>query len=119
MSAPAEERAGELGLTGSELREAWPVLSTEERLEGLQLLTHAETETVFFGMHAHDQADLLLAAPLHTRRSLMRFLPPTTPRTSSRKPHRRIATAFSSCWTSPRARRSWRFWRMPRTTPAA
>src|SRR5215475_6728850 len=76
MSAPAEERAGELGLTGSELREAWPVLSTEERLEGLQLLTHAETETVFLGMHAHDQADLLLAAPLPTRRSLMRFLPP-------------------------------------------
>jgi magnesium transporter len=76
MSAPAEERAGALGLTGSELREAWPVLSTEERLEGLALLTHAETEALFLGMHAHDQADLLLAAPLATRRSLMRFLQP-------------------------------------------
>jgi magnesium transporter len=76
MPAPAEERAGDLGLTGSELREAWPVLSTEERLEGLGLLTHAETEALFMGMHAHDQADLLLAAPLPTRRSLMRFLPP-------------------------------------------
>jgi len=43
MSAPAEQRAGEPGLSGSELREAWPVLSTEERLEGLTLLTHAET----------------------------------------------------------------------------
>jgi magnesium transporter len=76
MSAPAEERAGELGLAGSELREAWPVLSTEERLEGLALLTHSETEALFLGMHAHDQADLLLAAPLATRRSLMRFLQP-------------------------------------------
>ena len=76
MPAPAEERAGDLGLTGSELREAWPVLSTEERLEGLGLLTHAETEALFMGMHAHDQTDLLLAAPLPTRRSLMRFLPP-------------------------------------------
>src|SRR5262249_11249789 len=76
MSAPAEERAGELGLTGSQLREAWPVPATEERLEGLALLTHAETEALFMGMHAHDQADLLLAASLPTRRSLMRFLPP-------------------------------------------
>ena len=76
MSAPAEERAGEPGLSGSELRESWPVLSTEERLEGLALLTHAETEALFLGMHAHDQADLLLAAPIATRRSLMRFLPP-------------------------------------------
>jgi magnesium transporter len=76
MSAPAEERAGEPGLSGSELREAWPVLSTEERLEGLALLTHAETEALFLGMHAHDQADLLLAAPIATRRSLMRFLQP-------------------------------------------
>ncbi len=76
MSAPAEERAGEAGLTGIELREAWPVLSTDERLEGLALLTHAETETLFLGMHAHDQAEMLLAAPPATRRSLMRFLPP-------------------------------------------
>jgi magnesium transporter len=76
MSAPAEERAGESGLTGVELREAWPVLSTDERLEGLALLTHAETEALFLGMHAHDQADMLVAAPPATRRSLMRFLPP-------------------------------------------
>jgi magnesium transporter len=76
MSAPAEERADEIGLSPEELREAWPVLSTQERLEGLTLLTHAETETLFLGMHAHDQADLLLAASLPTRRSLIRFLPP-------------------------------------------
>jgi len=76
MSAPAEERAGDGELTAAELREAWAVLSTEERLEGLRLLTHAETEGLFMGMHASEQADLLLAAPLATRRSLIRFLPP-------------------------------------------
>ena len=76
MSAPAEERASESGLSGVELREAWPVLSTDERLEGLAFLTHAETEALFLGMHAHDQADMLIAAPPATRRSLMRFLPP-------------------------------------------
>ncbi len=76
MSAPAEERAGEGGLSGDELHDAWPVLSTQERLEGLSLLTHAETEALFLGMHAHDQADLILAAPVAIRRSLMRFLPP-------------------------------------------
>ncbi len=76
MSAPAEERADDTGLTAAELQDAWPVLSTEERLEGLSLLTHGEIEDLFLGMHAHDQADLLLAAPPATRRSLMRFLPP-------------------------------------------
>ena len=76
MSAPAEERASDGELTAAEMREAWAVLSTEERLEGLRLLTHAETEGLFMGMHARDQADLLLAAPLGTRRLLMRFLPP-------------------------------------------
>jgi magnesium transporter len=76
MPAPAEERGSEFGLSAEELREAWPVLSTEERLEGMTMLTHAETEVLFLGMHAHDQADLLLAAPATTRRSLIRFLPP-------------------------------------------
>ncbi len=76
MAAPAEERAHPAGLTAAELRDAWPVLSTEERLEGLTLLTHAETEAVFLGMHARDQADLLLGADPGLRRSLMRMLPP-------------------------------------------
>src|SRR5262245_38309612 len=76
MPAPAEERSPDTALTAAELREAWPVLSTEERLEGLVLLTHAETESLFLGMHAHDQAELLLGADSGTRRSLMRMLPP-------------------------------------------
>jgi len=76
MPAPAEERAHPVGLTATELRDAWPVLSTGERLEGLTLLTHAETEAVFLGMHACDQADLVLGADPSLQRSLMRMLPP-------------------------------------------
>jgi magnesium transporter len=76
MPAPAEERAHLADLTAAELRDAWLVLSTAERLEGLVLLTHAETEAVFLGMHACDQADLLLEADPALRRSLMRMLPP-------------------------------------------
>ena len=76
MPAPAEERAHPVGLTAAELRDAWPILSTGERLEGLTLLTHAETEAVFLGMHASDQTDLLLGADPALQRSLMRMLPP-------------------------------------------
>ena len=50
MSAAAEERLLEFGLTAAELREAWPILSTEERLEGLALLRHAEAEELFLGV---------------------------------------------------------------------
>jgi magnesium transporter len=76
MAAPAEEQAHPVGLTAAELRDAWPVLSMEERLEGLALLTHGEAEAAFLGMHARDQADLLLGADPALRRSLMRMLPP-------------------------------------------
>ena len=63
MSAPAEERASESGLTAtSSCATPGRCSRPEERLEGLALLTHAETEAVFLGMHARDQADMLLAA---------------------------------------------------------
>ena len=39
-TAEARERA----LTAQELQEAWPVLSADERLEGLRVLPHAEAE---------------------------------------------------------------------------
>ena len=40
----AFEAAAERRLFATELQEAWPVLSPEERLEGLRLLPHAEAE---------------------------------------------------------------------------
>lgn len=76
MSAAAEERPFEFGLTAAELREVWPILSTEERLEGLALLRHAEAEALFLGMPTGDQAALVLAAPTDLRRSYVRMLRP-------------------------------------------
>jgi magnesium transporter len=76
MSAAAEQRPFEYGLTAAELREAWPILSTEERLEGMALLRHAEAEELFLGMPTGDQAALVLSAPTELRRSYVRMLRP-------------------------------------------
>jgi magnesium transporter len=76
MSAAAEERPFEYGLTAAELREAWPILSTEERLEGLSLLRHTEAEELFLGVPTGDQAEIVLTAPTELRRSYVRMLRP-------------------------------------------
>ena len=77
MVTPAgAERVRERSLRVSELQEAWPVLSPEERLEGLQLLTHSEAEDFLLGLPARDQAELILQMSPADRRSWMRLLPP-------------------------------------------
>ncbi len=76
MSAPAEQRTVEGGLTAADLREAWPVLSASERLEGLSLLTHAEAESLFLSLKSREQADIAIEATPAARRSWMRMLPP-------------------------------------------
>ncbi|HEV7734711.1 MAG TPA: magnesium transporter [Candidatus Binatia bacterium] len=76
MSVPAEQRTVEGGLTAADLREAWPVLSASERLEGLSLLTHAEAESLFLSLKSREQADIAIEAPPPARRSWMRMLPP-------------------------------------------
>jgi magnesium transporter len=68
--------ARERGLDADELREAWPVLSPEERLEGLRLLPHAEAEDFLLALSAREQAELILGTSASERRSWMRFLPP-------------------------------------------
>jgi magnesium transporter len=75
MPASAEERR-QRSLLVSELEDAWAVLSAEERLEGLRLLTHAEAEDFLLGLPARDQAELILATSAGERRSWMRLLPP-------------------------------------------
>ncbi|HEY8370574.1 MAG TPA: magnesium transporter, partial [Thermodesulfobacteriota bacterium] len=60
----------------SELADAWPVLSLEERLEGFRLLPRPEAEDFFLGLPARDQAELLLALPASDRRSWIRLVPP-------------------------------------------
>jgi magnesium transporter len=76
MTATAVERARERSLLAAELEDAWPVLSAEERLEGLRLLPHAEAEDLLLGLPARDQAELILAMAPTDRRSWMRLLPP-------------------------------------------
>src|SRR5437870_9595351 len=76
MTPAAVARARERGLLASELADAWPVLSAEERLEGLKLLPHADAEDLLLGLSARDQAELILAMQPGERRSWMRLLPP-------------------------------------------
>jgi magnesium transporter len=73
---PAVESARERSLLASELEDAWPVLSPEERLEGLRLLPHADAEDLLLSLPARDQADIILGMAPGERRSWMRLLPP-------------------------------------------
>src|SRR5947207_10772416 len=75
MTPAAVARARERGLLASELADAWPVLSAEERLEGLRLLPHAEAEDLLLSLPARDQAELILETSPGERRSWMRLLP--------------------------------------------
>lgn len=59
-----------------ELKDAWPVLSIEERLEGLRLLTWGEAEDFVVSLPARDQTELLLATSPHEARAWLRLLPP-------------------------------------------
>jgi magnesium transporter len=73
---PAVESARERSLLATELEDAWPVLSPEERLEGLRLLPHADAEDLLLSLPARDQADIILGMAPGERRSWMRLLPP-------------------------------------------
>ena len=73
---PSQSLAPREGLTTTELRDAWPVLSQAERAEGLGLLPRDAAEDLFFSLDAHDQAELIRSLPAGERRSWMRLLPP-------------------------------------------
>ena len=62
--------------TPSELYEAWPVLSPEERVEGFEFLKRDDADDFFLQLSARDRAELLLALPLGERRLWMRLLAP-------------------------------------------
>jgi magnesium transporter len=66
----------EKNFTPSELYEAWPVLSLEERIEGFEYLTRDDADDFFLQLNARDRAALLLALPLGERRLWMRLLAP-------------------------------------------
>jgi len=68
--------AAEESLSAQELREAWPVLSREDRAQGLRLLPRDAAEDLFFELPSPEQAALVLALPPSERRSWLRLLPP-------------------------------------------
>jgi magnesium transporter len=63
-------------LTAEDLRDAWVLLSQEDRLQAFELLPRPEAEEFFFGLQSRDQADLVLRLPAADRRSWVRLLPP-------------------------------------------
>jgi magnesium transporter len=60
----------------SELYEAWPVLSMEERVEGFEFLPREEADDFFLQLSARDRAQLILALPAGERRLWIRLLAP-------------------------------------------
>jgi magnesium transporter len=76
MTAASLAEVRERSLFAAELQDAWPVLDSEERLEGLRLLPHAEAEDFLLALPARDQAELILRMSPGERRSWMRLLPP-------------------------------------------
>jgi magnesium transporter len=66
----------EKNFTPSELYEAWPVLSSEERVEGFEYLTRDDADDFFLQLSARDRTQLLLALPIGERRLWMRLLAP-------------------------------------------
>ncbi len=63
-------------LTVDELRDAWPVLDPEERLEGFRLLPREEAEDFFLELSTRGHASVLLGMPARERRAWLRLLPP-------------------------------------------
>jgi magnesium transporter len=64
------------GLEAGDVREAWAVLSLDERLEALRLLGIDDLEDLLHSIPARDQVDLLRAATPYEARVWLRFLPP-------------------------------------------
>ncbi|MGH7469534.1 MAG: magnesium transporter [Longimicrobiales bacterium] len=63
-------------LIQDELKEAWELLSPEERLAGFRLLDSEDAEEFFFDLSAPDEYELLQALPTAERRRWMRLLAP-------------------------------------------
>ena len=61
MAAPPSEPLEVPSL--DDLREAWPLLVVEDRLEAFRALTRTEAENWFLSLSSRDQAELLLELP--------------------------------------------------------
>ena len=76
MSMSGTTPEGATGLDADELRDAWPALAEEDRVEGFRLLAPADAEDFFLGLDPLGAGGLLLAMPLAERQIWMRQLDP-------------------------------------------
>lgn len=58
------------------LRDAWPAMSAEQRVEAFQRLPREEADELFFGIDPIAQAHLVRGLPRREQRMWMRLLPP-------------------------------------------
>jgi magnesium transporter len=63
-------------VSAADLRDAWPVLDAEARVEGFRHLSSAEAEEYFLELSAHDRAQLVGSLPDAEQRWWLRALPP-------------------------------------------
>src|SRR5215475_12793050 len=63
-------------VSADELREAWRLLTPEERIESFTFLSHSDAEEFFFELRPADQLEIVRHAPVATRRTWMRILAP-------------------------------------------
>jgi NitT/TauT family transport system ATP-binding protein len=70
----SDGKTAQQSLALAELYEAWPALSTEERVEGFKLLDLDDGEDFFLHLASHDQAQLILALPITERKFWLRLL---------------------------------------------
>ncbi|MGH7844589.1 MAG: magnesium transporter [Candidatus Binatia bacterium] len=66
----------EKALSQADLYNAWPALSTDERVEGFELLQREDAEEFFLQLSSRDQAAIVLALPPGERKLWLRLLPP-------------------------------------------
>jgi NitT/TauT family transport system ATP-binding protein len=71
-----DEKMAEKSVALTQLYEAWPVLSIQERVEGFELLQRDHAEDFFLHLRARDKAQLILALPSGERKLWMRLLAP-------------------------------------------
>lgn len=63
-------------VSAAELRDAWPALSEDERVEGFRLLAPTEAEDLLLSLGSHDQAVLIRALPQAEQKIWIRQLEP-------------------------------------------
>lgn len=63
-------------LTAADLREIWPILSLDERVQGFRVLPREEAENLLFSLTDADLTHLVLALKPSDRRYWVRLLPP-------------------------------------------